>query len=71
MAMGWCRKHMSLDGVTVIEGDGMSWARWHRYVTVVYQVDEGHKRLIWVGPGKTARSLLVFFAGLGKIDRAA
>ena len=33
---------------------------------MVYQIDEGRKRLLWVGPDRTAKTLLRFFRSLGK-----
>ncbi len=37
---------------------------------MVYQLDEGRKRLLWIGPDRTAKTLLRFFRFLGK-ERAA
>lgn len=66
MAVNWGRSHMNLDGVTAIGVDEMAWGRWHRYVTVVYQINEGQKRLLWVGRERTVRTLLGFFRWFGK-----
>lgn len=40
----------------------------HKYQTVVYQLDEGRKRLLWIGPDRTVKTLLRF---LGKQRIAA
>ena len=48
----------------------MQWKRGHKYQTLVYQIDDGCKRLLWIGPDRTARTLLRFFRFLGK-DRSA
>jgi len=66
MAVDWGRSHVNLDGVTAIGVDEMAWGRWHRYLTVVYQINEGQKRLIWIGRERTARTLLGFFRWFGK-----
>ena len=66
MAVAWGRQHMSLEGVTAIGVDEMQWSRGHNYVTVVYQIDAGCRRLLWVGPKRTAETLLRFFRWLGK-----
>jgi transposase len=66
MAVEWGRRHMSLEGVTAIGVDEMQWSRGHNYVTVVYQIDAGCRRLLWVGPKRTAKTLLRFFRWLGK-----
>lgn len=69
-AVAWGRAHMDLSDVRAIGVDEMAWGRGHRYVTVVYQIDEGHKRLLWVGEKRTARTLLGFFRWLGS-ERSA
>jgi len=64
-AVAWGRAHMSLEGITAIGVDEIAWARGHTYATVVYQIDEGAKRLLWVGEKRTVKSLLGFFRWLG------
>lgn len=65
-AVFWGLKHRSLDGIEAIGVDEVQWHRGHKYQTVVYQLDEHHKRLLWVGPDRTAKTLLRFFRFLGK-----
>ena len=38
----------------------------HKCQTVVYHIGEGRKRLLWIGPNWTAKTLLRFFRFLGK-----
>ncbi len=52
--------------VAAIGVDEVQWHRGHKYQTVVYQLDEGQKRLLWIGPDRTAKTLLRFFRSLGK-----
>ena len=59
-----------LDGIESIGIDEVQWKRGHKYQTLVYQIDAGCKRLLWIGPDRTARTLLGFFRFLGK-DRIA
>ena len=66
MAVDWGRERMDLEGVTAIGVDEMQWGRGHNYVTVVYQINEGCRRLLWVGQHRTAKTLLRFFHWLGK-----
>jgi transposase len=66
MAVKWGREHMSLEGITAIGVDEIARQRGHRYLTLVYQIDEGRKRLLWIGPERTKSSLLAFFAWFGK-----
>ena len=66
MAVDWGRERMDLEGVTAIGIDEMQWGRGHNYVTVVYQINEGYRRLLWVGQHRTSKTLLRFFHWLGK-----
>ena len=66
MAVHWGRQHMPMSGITAIGVDEMQWGRGHRYITVVYQINEGAKRLLWIGEKRTAKTLLRFFRWLGK-----
>ncbi len=66
MAVDWGRQHMDLSGVTAIGVDEMQWGRGHRYITVVYQINESCKRLLWIGEKRTAKTLLRFFRWFGK-----
>ena len=69
-AVSWGLSHRSLDGIESIGIDEVQWKRGHKYQTLVYQIDAGCKRLLWIGPDRTARTLLGFFRFLGK-DRIA
>jgi transposase len=68
-AVQWGRAHQNLDGITAIGVDELCWGRWHRYVTVVYQINKESVRLLWVGEHRKAKTLLGFFRWFGK-DRA-
>jgi transposase len=70
MAVEWGRAHMDLRGITAIGVDEILWHRGHKYLTVVYQINEGCKRLLWVGPDRKVKTLLRFFRWLGK-ERSA
>ena len=65
-AVSWGLKHRDLDDVEAIGIDEVQWHRGHKYQTLVYQIDEGCKRLLWIGPDRTAKTLLRFFRFLGK-----
>jgi transposase len=65
-AVSWGLSHRSLDDIESIGVDEIQWQKGHKYQTVVYQIDEGRKRLLWVGPDRTAKTLLRFFRSLGK-----
>ena len=69
-AVLWGLEHRDLDGIESIGVDEVQWHKGHKYQTVVYQLDEGRKRLLWIGPDRKAKTLLRFFRFLGK-DRTA
>ena len=66
MAVQWGRANMNLNGITAIGVDELCWGRWHRYVTVVYQINRDSVRLLWLGEKRTAKTLLRFFRWFGK-----
>ena len=47
--------------VKAIGIDEIAWQKGHRYLTLVYQIDEGCKRLLWIGRERTEASLTNFF----------
>ena len=65
-AVSWGLKHRDLDHIKSIGVDEVQWHKGHHYQTVVYQIDEYQKRLLWVGPERTSKTLLRFFRFLGK-----
>ncbi len=69
-AVSWGLAHRYLEGIKSIGIDEVQWKRGHKYQTVVYQIDEGCKRLLWVGVDRKAKTLLRFFRFLGK-ERSA
>jgi transposase len=54
-------KHRSLDGIEALGVDEVAYSKGHKYMTLVYQIDPGRKRLIAVLKKRTARSLRNFF----------
>ena len=57
--------HRSLDDIRSIGVDEVSIWKGHKYLTVVYQIDEGVRRLLWVGRERTEETLRGFFKMLG------
>jgi len=70
MAVEWGRERMDLEDITAAGIDEMQWGRWHQYVTVVYQINAGCKRLLWIGENRRAKTLLKFFRWFGE-ERSA
>jgi transposase len=71
MAVLWGIAHRSLAGVTAIGVDEIQWRKGHKYLTLVYQIQEGCKRLLYVGVERTEASLRRFFDVLGAAGTAA
>jgi transposase len=66
MAVSWGREHRNLEGITALGVDEIQWQRGHRYLTLVYQIDEQCKRLLWIGKDRKVKTLLRFFRWFGK-----
>ena len=59
-------KHRSLDSIAAIGIDEIQWHKGHKYLTLVYQINNGMRRLLFVGKDRKAKTLLRFFYRLGK-----
>jgi len=66
MAVTWGREQQDLSGIEAIGVDEIAWQRGHKYLTLVYQIDQGCRRLLWIGLDRKAKTLLRFFRWLGK-----
>lgn len=64
-AVRWGLVHRDLKDVEAIGIDEVQWQKGHKYLTLVYQIDAGRKRLLWVGKERTADCLRGFFDLLG------
>jgi transposase len=65
-AVLWGLAHRELKGIKAIGVDEIQWRRGHQYLTLVYQIDQGIKRLLWVAKDRTEQSLQEFFTMLGR-----
>lgn len=65
MAVAWGRMHQDLNGIRAIGIDEIAWKKGHKYLTLVYQIDSGCKRLLWIGENRKIKTLLRFFCWLG------
>jgi transposase len=61
MAVVWGSEHRNLNGVSAIGIDEIVRGRGQEYAPLVYQIDAGAKRLLWVGRDCTEKTLLRFF----------
>jgi transposase len=56
-AVAWGLVHRDLSSATAIGVDEIQWRRGHHYLTLVYQIDAGCRRLLWIGRERTEASL--------------
>jgi transposase len=64
----WGLAHRRLEGVRSLGIDEIHWGRGKRadnFLTVLYQIDSGCRRLLWVGPRRTQATLKKGLAALG------
>lgn len=59
-------KNRILEGIKSIGVDEIQYRLGHKYLTLVFQIDESCKRLLWIGEDRKAKTLLRFFRMLGK-----
>jgi len=59
-------KHRNLEGIEAIGVDEIQYGKGHKYLTVVYQLDAGMRRLLYVGKERTTKTLLRIFFEFGK-----
>jgi transposase len=69
-AVSWGLAHRDTSGIEAIGVDEIQWSRGHKYLTLVYQIDDGLKRLLWVGSERTEATLRGFFQLLSDEARA-
>jgi len=62
----WGLQHRSLGQIDAIGVDEIQYAKGHKYLTLVYQIDLGVTRLLWVGKERTIESFQGFFTAMGK-----
>src|SRR5271155_116681 len=58
-------EHRVLGQIDAIGVDEIQYAKGHKYLTLVYQIDIGVTRLLWVGRERTIESFRGFFAVIG------
>lgn len=63
--IGYGLKHRDLEDTTAIGGNEVSYSKGHHDMTLVYQIDEGRKRLLGVIKDRTTESLAGFFETFG------
>jgi len=64
--VAWGLANRDLSGITAIGVDEIQWHKGHKYLTLVYQINEGCIRLLWIGKDRSVKTLLRFFRFFGK-----
>ena len=59
-------EHRTLVPIRAIGVDEMQYAKGHKYLTLVYQIDQDLTRLLWVGRERTIESFQGFFTLIGE-----
>ena len=62
----WGLEHRQLGPIRAIGVDEIQYGRGHNYLTLVYQIEAGYTRLLWVGKERTRASFEQFFTLIGK-----
>ena len=62
----WGLEHRVLGQIDAIGVDETQYAKGHKYLTLVYQIDLGVTRLLWVGKERTIESFQGFFTAMGR-----
>ena len=63
--VAWGLEHRTLGPIHAIGVDEIQYAKGHKYLTLVYQIDQGLTRLLWVGKERTIESFQGFFTLIG------
>lgn len=62
----WGLEHRELGAIRAIGVDEIQYGKGHQYLTLVYQIEAGCVRLLWVGKERTQESFEKFFTLIGK-----
>ena len=63
--VAWGLEHRTLGQIDAIGVDEIQYAKGHKYLTLVYQIDLDVTRLLWVGKERTVESFRGFFTTIG------
>jgi transposase len=64
--VSWGLEHRTLSPLQAIGVDEIQYAKGHKYLTLVYQIDANLTRLLWVGKERTVETFEGFFALIGQ-----
>jgi transposase len=61
MAVAWGRERMDLSKIAAIGVDEIHWSKKLGFMTLVYQIDNHCKRLLWCGEERKEKTIIAFF----------
>jgi len=61
----WGLAHRTLGPIQAIGVDEIQYSKGHKYLTLVYQIDAGCTRLLWIGKERTVETFEQFFDMIG------
>jgi transposase len=64
--VAWGLEHRTLGPIASIGVDEIAYAKRHKYLTLVYQIEDGCTRLLWIGKDRTVASFETFFTMIGE-----
>ena len=72
MAVDWGLDHRELSNIYAIGFDEIAWIKKvsDKFLTLVYQIDAGRRRLLWIGRSRTEQTAQDFFDEFGKARTA-
>ena len=62
----WGLEHRDIGTIHAIGVDEIQYGKGHNYLTLVYQIEQGCIRLLWIGKDRTVESFEQFFNLIGK-----
>jgi transposase len=65
-AVAYGLEHRDLCGIKALGIDEIAYKKGHKYLTVVYEIEQGMRRLLWIGKDRTEETLKSFFDWFGK-----
>jgi len=65
MAVAWGRERMDLSNISAIGVDEIHWSKNLGFMTLVYQIDNHCKRLLWCGEKRKEKTIIAFFGWFG------
>ena len=64
--VAWGLEHREIGAIQAIGVDEIQYGKGHNYLTLVYQIEQGCIRLLWIGKDRTVESFEQFFNLIGK-----